>query len=156
MMEKDTQFRFVVNSFIMKNRSVNGIANGMIVNEFYELILDSSRCYLKYKPNADAKAVTSKGASAGKNSKSQNSKGCCRCGQLDHWAKGCPNPKSAVTQGGKGQWSSNWKSQSSNPSGKSQSSSSTEKPKDKKGRGKGEGVKKYTYAIIGGENETEV
>ena len=44
MMEKDTQFNFVVNNFIMKNSNVNGIVNEKTVNEFYELILGISRC----------------------------------------------------------------------------------------------------------------
>ena len=81
----------------MTHSSVNGIVTEKSLNEFYELILDNSRAYLTYKPNADAKAMTSKNTSKGKGSQ----KGCFNCGQLDHWATDCPNPKS-TDKGGKG------------------------------------------------------
>ena len=85
--------------------------------------------------------MTSKIGYKGRNAESKASKGCFQCGHLDHWAKDCPknasSEKTAVTSGRKGQSSSssNWKSQSSNPSGKAPL---TEKPKEKpKGKAKG-------------------
>ena len=40
IMEKETQFCYVVNNFIMTHRSVNGIVTGRGLQEIYELIFD--------------------------------------------------------------------------------------------------------------------
>ena len=88
--EKDSEFKFQLQSFIQKNSSVNGLVNEETVKSLYDMILDHARSYLTVKAEA-AKALAEK----------QNTDGCFICGSKDHWYNDCP--KAEERKGVKGQ-----------------------------------------------------
>ena len=59
MAEKDSEFKFHLQSFIQKNSSVNGLVTEETVKCLYEMILDHARSYLTVKTET-AKALVEK------------------------------------------------------------------------------------------------
>ena len=77
--EKDSEFKFHLQSFISKHSSVNGLVDDVTVKSLYDMILDHARAYLTVKADA-VKAMQDK---PGKD-------GCFICGSKDHWCNDCP------------------------------------------------------------------
>ena len=55
--EKDPEFQFRLQHYLMKHSSVNGLVSEQTVQELYEMIVDNARGFVDAPLNADVKAV---------------------------------------------------------------------------------------------------
>ena len=51
MEEKDSEFKFSLQSFIRDHSSVNGLVDERTVTSVYDMILDHARMYVNVKPD---------------------------------------------------------------------------------------------------------
>ena len=58
LMDKDAQFEFIIQTFIMQHSSVNGFVDKSSVNNLYDMSLDSARSHAGTKPSPKVAATT--------------------------------------------------------------------------------------------------
>ena len=92
LLEKDENFKFMFQHYMMKHSSVNGLMEITTVQEVFDMIVEHVRGFVDAASSADAKAIQQRSKERKKFSDQSASKNsgeleCCGCGSKDHFLR---------------------------------------------------------------------
>ena len=100
--EKDQEFQFRFQHYLMKHSSVNGLVSEQTVQELYEMIVDNARKFVDAPLNADVKAVQPKYPNRKRTYEQaairNQDYACYECGSQEHLVKDCPKKQGQLQQ----------------------------------------------------------